>query len=240
MARRGRSGAEPSRWLHPWLLTAAAAGVGLVLWHSPVLYPLKLLSVTLHEAGHALAAYLVGGHVLRISIDRYEGGLTHSVFPPGVWREGLVASAGYLGNALLGALLLRLARRPERAPWVLALLGGGLLALAVLFFRDAFSWLFAAPTAAVFLAAARYAPRVLAHATALFVSAFTCLYALFDLRSDVLWFPWEAGPGGRTDADVLSSLFLLPAFAWGLLWAVLAALSMAWSLGIPGAHRRRG
>jgi len=217
---------------------AIATLLGILFWHSPVLYPLKLLAVTLHETGHALATYLVGGHVEAISISRYEGGVTHLRVPPSLWRQVVVSSAGYVGSTVFGALLLRLSARgkPVRARVVLYILGGGLLLLALLYFRDLFSWAFAAGTSAVLLVVARFAPDLVVRPLAIGISTFSCLYALFDLRDDLWHLPWDAHRG-LTDADALAKILPLPALFWAVLWSALAVLVVIWAL--RGLLRRR-
>ena len=55
--------------------------VGLVFWDSPVLWPLKVLVVMIHETGHAVASLLVGGSVDSISVSGNEGGHCLSRLP---------------------------------------------------------------------------------------------------------------------------------------------------------------
>lgn len=219
------------------VLVVLAAAAGILGWHSPILYPLKLLTVTLHETGHVLAAYLVGGSADSVSIDRYQGGLAWVRVPPQTWRQVVVSSAGYVGSAAFGTALLLLSagRSPRRPRLTLWLLGGGLLALALLFFRDLFSWAFALPTAAALLLAARFAPDGVTRPLAIFVSVFALLYALFDLRDDVLRLPWESR-GGPTDADALARLLPLPALFWGVVWTALS-LGLLW-FGLRRVLRR--
>ncbi|RMG18526.1 MAG: M50 family peptidase [Deltaproteobacteria bacterium] len=232
-----RQRTRPTVHLPSWALVVGAGVLGLTFWNSPLLYPLKLLSVILHEAGHTLATYLVGGTVERISIDARQGGVTHSQYPASLWREVVIASAGYLGSAFFGALALRLAAAPERARWVLGTLGAALLVLAVLFLRDAFSLGFAVLAAGALLAGARWLPGFLVHPVAVFIAAFVCLYALFDLRADLWTLPWESGPLGRTDADLLADRLPVPALVWSLVWTLLAAVLVLWAL--KGTFRPR-
>ena len=56
------------------LLLALCLGVALVFWDSPLLLPLKLLVVTMHETGHALATLLVGGTVQKVTIAVNQSG----------------------------------------------------------------------------------------------------------------------------------------------------------------------
>ena len=76
------------------------------LWWSPVIYPLKLFVVLLHEAGHAAAAVATGGVVQRILVTPDQGGVCYC--PGG--NAFLTLSAGYLGSLFFGALILLLAR----------------------------------------------------------------------------------------------------------------------------------
>ncbi len=42
-----------------------------VLWPTPVVYPLKIFVVMLHELSHAIAALATGGHVVRITLSPF-------------------------------------------------------------------------------------------------------------------------------------------------------------------------
>jgi len=78
----------------------------------PFLLPLKLLVVFIHETWHALAALATGGSVDEIVVRRDQSGL--ATFRGG-WYT-VIASAGYVGSSLTGALLLWAgARRARRA-----------------------------------------------------------------------------------------------------------------------------
>jgi hypothetical protein len=97
-------------------------GAGVFLWHSPLVYPLKLLTVLLHEAGHAIAANLDGGRVVSITIDRLEGGLCLFEYQPTFLNKVVTSSAGYLGSALAGAILLFVTMRRGSGKLVLGAL----------------------------------------------------------------------------------------------------------------------
>ncbi len=56
------------------LLTALIAA----LWQTPVVAPLKILIVFLHESSHVIATVLTGGEVVSLTIDPYQGGLVTS------------------------------------------------------------------------------------------------------------------------------------------------------------------
>jgi len=70
--------------------------VVIILWTTPVLYPLKLLVVFFHESSHALATILSGGDVAQLVLLKEQGGYVMS-------RGGsrfLVLNSGYLGSLL--------------------------------------------------------------------------------------------------------------------------------------------
>ena len=76
--------------------------VSLTPWAQFLLYPFKLFTTWVHECGHALMTVLVGGRVTSITIEPDTSGLTQSLVPAGRVARGLVASAGYLGAAVVG------------------------------------------------------------------------------------------------------------------------------------------
>lgn len=185
-----------------------------LLWPTPIVYPVKIFVVFLHELSHALAAVATGGRVEAISLDWREGGET--------WVRGgstfLMLSAGYLGSLLWGLALLAIARsRPGRArPAIQAL--ALLTVLVTLFFVRGhfgivFGFLFGT---ALFFAGRRLRPDgAVVLLTALGLTS--ALYAVLDIRSDIL-----ERPGALSDAAMLAQLTGIPTLFWGGLWATLA------------------
>jgi hypothetical protein len=188
-------------------------GIGTVFfWHSPVLAPIKIFVVFVHETGHALAAVCTGGRVVSMVVTPWESGYVEYVGGLPV----VVASAGYIGSALFGGVLLLLAGRPGRAATTftgLAVLFG----LGTLWFvRNPFGIVFGLGTAAVcgILVWKRFPG---AHYLLDVLAVMSTLYALYDL-SDFLLI------GAVTDAVILAQITRLPAFLWALLWSVVALL----------------
>lgn len=73
----------------------------IFFWNSIILAPLKIYMTAIHETFHGLAAFLTGGSIYKMSLDHFSGTLTSSGgFYP------IISVAGYLGSALLGALLI--------------------------------------------------------------------------------------------------------------------------------------
>jgi len=190
-----------------------------LLWWTPVVFPLRIFVVLLHEISHALAAIATGGTVERIVLHMDEGGATYV-------RGGnpfIMLSAGYLGSLLWGLALIEVAgMRPSRARRALAALGVFVLLVAALYVRNVFGFLFAlAFGGALFAASQRLRARGVA-IVLLVLGLTSALYALLDIRSDVL-----ARPHLMSDARMLAELTGVPTLVWGVLWTVIA-LAACW------------
>ena len=190
-----------------------------LLWPTPVIFPLKIFVVLLHEISHALAALATGGTVERIVLDMNQGGATYILGG----NAFLILSAGYLGSLLWGLLLIEIAgARTQRARWAVGALGAFVLVIAALYVRNMFGFIFTGVFgAALMLGAQRLPTRGVA--TVLLVLGLTsALYALLDIRSDIL-----SRPEVRSDAAMLAELTGVPTMAWGILW-IGAAVAACW------------
>lgn len=199
-----------------------------LLWETPVVYPVKLFVVLLHELGHAAAALATGGSVDRILLYANEGGATRV-------RGGnafVMLSAGYLGSVVAGLALLAAARmRAARVRAVVAGLGVVVLATAALFVRNAFGLIFCLLVGAALILASRHL-RPAAQAALLTALGLTsALYAVLDIRSDVLHRPHL-----DSDARLLADLTGVPTLVWGTLWMAVA-VAACWIAFRRALHR---
>jgi len=201
------------------LALGAAAVAGILFWNTWPLYPFKLLVVLMHESGHAAATLLVGGSVEAIRISPDQGGVTLSRFPPSVLREIVIASAGYVGSAVSGCVLLYLAARSRSGRWPLIALAGWCTLITLLYVRDGFTLFFVLGCALALGLLARFGAPWLRRAILMFLAAFSCCYALYDIRDDLLHL---ASASGGTDADALARATFIPAIVWGVAWGALS------------------
>ena len=193
-----------------------------LLWTTPVVYPLKIFVVLLHEISHGLAAIVTGGTVDRILLDTQQGGAT--------WTRGgnafLILSAGYLGSLLWGLLLIELAgARAARARWALTTLATVLLVVAALYVRNLFGFVFTITAGAALLFASRRLPPIGVARALMALGVTSALYALLDIRSDIL-----QRPHLPSDAYMLGEMTGIPALAWGIAWIVLALVTCGFAL----------
>lgn len=97
-------------WRH-WLELGVIALALIVLWQVPWLgslaYPFRLFGTFVHELSHGLAAIATGGEFQRFSVSPDLSGLA--------WSAGgirvVVSSAGYIGSAIFGGVLVALHAR---------------------------------------------------------------------------------------------------------------------------------
>jgi hypothetical protein len=196
------------------------AGFGLYFgllwyfWESPAVYPLKIFVVLLHEWSHAVALLATGGVLERIVLDPYQGGATFG-------RGGsafLTLSAGYLGSLAWGGLMVLGAQARRLRPEILnGVVGGSVMALSVLYVRSPFGLGFGLLFGGALMVTSRYVPSIWNRRILLTLGLTSCLYAILDIKSDVL-----DRPELRSDARMLAELTGVPTLVWGGVWIVLA------------------
>lgn len=224
----GRSGG--GGWRKLAFLGGFAAYFGAVwfLWDTPVIYPVKLFVVMLHEISHGLAALATGGTIEQIVLDPHQGG---ACYCPG-GNAFLTLSAGYLGSLLWGLLLLSAASAP-RIPnrTLLFVVGAAVLALSLGYVRNGFGLLFGFGFGGAMMIAGwklnAGASRVLLTALGLT----SCLYAILDIKSDVL-----DRPHLQSDAAMLAEMTPgITTTTWGVIW-ISVALAVS-ALALVRAYR---
>jgi hypothetical protein len=184
------------------------------LWNTPVVYPLKIFVVLLHELSHAGASLATGGSVQRIELDPYQGGVCYC--PGG--NAFLVLSAGYLGSLAWGGAMFA-AARAARVRTDLVNTGIALVvALATIFYvRSPFGIGFGILFSGTLLWVARRAGAGLNRGILLTLGLTSSLYAILDIKSDIL-----DRPELHSDAAMLADVTGVPTVVWGILWIGVA------------------
>ncbi|MFK7940851.1 MAG: M50 family metallopeptidase [Roseovarius sp.] len=203
-----------------WQLIAILVVV-FALWSTPVVLPLKILIVFLHELAHALMTLLTGGEVLEMSISAQQGG--HVISRGG--SRFLILTAGYLGSLVIGVGLLLAALRTRADRVVVAVFGMVMLGVAVLYMRDFFALGFTLATGLALLAMSRYLPNDLNDMTLRIIGLSSLVYVPFDIFDDTI-----RRSGARSDAYMLAEEFGGPTMLWGGLWLVLSGVVIVWCL----------
>ena len=206
-----------------WVAIAVSLIASLTPWGPTLLYPFKLFTTWVHETSHALMTVLVGGRVTAVTIDPDTSGLTHGLVPASRVARGLVASAGYLGAALVGCLLMAATRVERRARNILYGVGAFMLLTVVVWMRNVFG---VVVVLAWGLALVTMARRRMANALRFLLSLLAVQVALnsvYDIR--VLFLV-----NGPSDAATMARLFLLPAWFWAATWMLMSVAMLWWTL----------
>lgn len=198
-----------------FLTIFAAYFVGLwFLWNTAFVYPVKLFVVLLHEISHGLASVLTGGQIHAIEVTPLQGGLCRC----GGGNAFLSLSAGYLGSLLWGGLMIwgavKLGRRAE---WMTALIGVLAGSITVLFIRQPFALAFGLAFGAALVAIALRVGSAGNRAVLIGLGMTSCLYAVLDIKSDIL-----DRPELMSDARMLAEMTGVSTVAWGILWIGIA------------------
>ncbi|MBX7113468.1 MAG: M50 family metallopeptidase [Myxococcaceae bacterium] len=215
------------------LLFIGCIALGILAWELPVLWPLKLLAVLGHETGHAVATWLVGGSVTRVSIASNESGQCLSQLPQTFFGLVAVYSGGYVGSAVISAVLLLVTFRFNAQRVLLWAACGWLLLMGVLYARDFFTLGFCAGMAVLFGVAARYFAPGVQGAINVFLATFTALYAVMDLKDDL----WNSAVRSQSDAQLLANVTHVPALFSAAVWSLLSVAIVVWGLYLSLRHK---
>jgi hypothetical protein len=216
---------------------AVALIASLLLWNLPfggvLLYPFKLLATWLHEMSHGLVMLVTGNGLDHVTIYRDTSGLAHAHDDAGPTALAFIATAGYMGTALWGAVLL-VATPTARAARIALLVLAGLLAITLVVVSapegDRFGQIAIAAMAAAVAAVAIVVPARWRIAVAHFIAAQSCVNALLDIR--VLFRPHQIVNGLENETRSDAHTMALATFGTDAHWAVWfwSITWLVWSL----------
>ncbi|MEW6751681.1 MAG: M50 family metallopeptidase [Candidatus Latescibacterota bacterium] len=195
-------------------LPLICATVVFGLWDTALLKPARLFMVLTHEMLHVVATYATGGTVTQTLIRMDETGRTVSV---GEYTP-IVAQAGYLGSALLGALLIYASTRPGLLRVLVVLLGVASLLIATRFAADdGLAWRTGVTAAALLLTAALGFSQEAMRVGGTWLGVMFCAYVAHDFGTDLLVQPQI------TDAGLLARHLQHPGLAMpiAVAWCVV-------------------
>ena len=196
-------------------------GVLWVLWDSPVVYPLKMFVVLLHEISHGIMALATGGAIEYIQLDPRQGGACMCSGNP-----FLTLSAGYLGSLTWGIILVTAAQAARvNSRIVTGLIGFTVVGLTIAYVKGVFGLGFGLAFGAALLVAAKQLPVLWNQRVLMTLGLTSCLYAILDIKSDIL-----DRPHLQSDAAMLGDLTGIHTVVWGILWITMALIASGWLL----------
>lgn len=230
------------------VVVGSVAALWLVKSDLVVLRPLVWLAVYVHEAMHALAGMMLGLSVQTITINTRGGGLTFMEADRSSLQTIVVASAGYVGAALVGAGSLELCRRLRSGrvacgavaalvalvgllwvPWRFDPTFSGAAVTGSTSGDGRFTTLFYVVTTALFVLLAAQPSARLRRVALLMTASALCLISVEGLKQvlDV------SAIGGHSDAKLAETASPLSSWMWSVLWllfGVSALVASVWSL----------
>lgn len=213
----------PNR-LAGWRGRELAALIGLalamlLLWHVPGLgllfYPFRVFGTFVHEISHGLAAIATGGTFHRFVVNPDLSGIAWSA---GGWTW-IITSAGYIGSAVFGGVLVLLMAWRMKASTILFWVGISLGLLCLLFVRNIFGIASGLVLATALITAARRLPvhwasgLLLVLAVQLMLGGIESLFGLVQL---------SAGSQAVTDATIMAQSTGVPALVWAMVWTTVS------------------
>lgn len=188
-------------------------GVVVILWNTPLIYPIKLLVVFFHESSHALMALITGGSVHEMVVTSIQGG--HVISSGG--SRLLTLNAGYLGSMLWGAVIYLLACHSRWDRLISTLLGLLVVVITLLFVRNLFGMVFGMGAALALVALGRYGSEPLNDLLLRCIGMTNMLYVPLDIYSDTISRDYL-----RSDARMLAEEFGGFTMLWGGIWLLLS------------------
>lgn len=219
------------------VVASLAVAAGWLLPYSIWFFlPFLYLNTHVHELSHALAALVTGGQVGRILVFANGSGIAEIAGG----SLPLIASAGYIGSAALGGLLVAHAKTERGARRALGILAAILGASLLIWVRgDWVGWTSGLVWVLVLGSAARLARGAWAIFGAQFIGLQQCWASIESL---FVLLRISAGKEAISDAEIMARATGIPSLFWAVLWFAIslvilsAALRESWSGS--GAGRR--
>ena len=215
------------------LLLSMIAVVSLALWQfrlgRKIVRPYFILGVFFHEVGHAIAILMLGGRPVKIQLLLNDGGVTwwryYQSF--GRFRRAIVSSAGFLGSAIVGGLLILASRNPNITNNILIILGIFSLAITIVWVREWFGYGFMTMIFWGFIILA-IAFRTPPEVQKLMIQFLGVQLSMINFLN--IWYLFDMDPS--SDVAKIERYLWLPYWFWGIMITLLCVEILVQSIRI--------
>lgn len=238
--------AEKTSFLRSNGLIVSLALISVVLSSLPIVHyillPFEFFTTFIHEGSHAIASLIMGESVDKIVINPDTSGYMQHTVSSGIFAQGFISSAGYIGAAMVGGILIVLSSYKNTSKFLLLALGILFLAAIVLYVRDIFTLAVGAGFCiALFLLATKGSDN-LCYFGLNFLAVQCALNSLSDIMTLIklsLGAKASAWSLGHSDAEAVAQMFWLPAIVWSVLWVVISLIILWYALKTSSRIRAR-
>lgn len=237
---------EKTTFLRSNGLIVSLALISVVLSSLPIVHyvflPFEFFTTFIHEGSHAIASLIMGESVDIIVINPDTSGYMQHSVSSSIFAQGFISSAGYIGAAMVGGILIVLSSYKNTSRFLLLALGILFLVAIVLYVRDVFTLVISAGfSAALFLLATKGSDN-LCYFGLNFLAVQCALNSLTDVMTLVklsLGARASAWSVGHSDAEAVAQMLWLPAIVWSILWVLISLMILFYALKTSSRIRAR-
>lgn len=217
------------------LYLVIALVIVIVLQNMPslrfLMYPFNLLATWIHEMGHGLTAELMGGNFNKLVINSDTSGYAEYSYNPltmGTFAKAIIGSAGYMGTAIFGTMMLFFRKKEGFVKAFSVLLGVFMIASLAIYIRSWIGVFFAVPFSGLLLFIGLYSNAEFNKFFYNFLASQIALNTVLDIK---VLFSIGNRTGGvmglvnsQSDASKVADLLIFPYWFWAGLWLLTSVL----------------
>lgn len=185
------------------------------LYNHPMLYPLRMVIVSLHESSHAIAILLTGGEISGFTMLPNEGGSVNA-------RGGnmiLAAMSGYLGSLLIGLFLFYFSSVSKKDKYAFLVLAMWMAPFTLFYFSDQFTLIFGIVVSLVFTGIYLINSHIFSDLVLKLLGLFSIIYVPHDIYSDTI-----SRSHLKSDAYFMAQNIGFTTEIWGWIWMILSLI----------------
>lgn len=191
--------------------------VSIIIWDSIIIYPIKLMTVLLHEISHGLAAVVSGGSIISLDINTE---LSGSCIVEG-GNSIIIASSGYLGSLMFGLLFIYSSYNNKSSKWILISISIIIILFSINTSNNFSLQIFSLLLVITLLIIYFFAPSIISKYLIIFIGIVSCLYVVVDIKNDLI-----DSSNVSSDALVIANLTGINELVWGLLWFTISIIGL--------------
>jgi len=199
------------------ILILAGIIIMLFFWDLILFYPLKLLTVLIHEISHGIAAQMTGGKISEIALSKNIGGYCITIGG----NQIIIFLAGYFGSILTGLLIFYFSEKPKLSKYFFNFLSLILILYSLIFIQSTASILISTSIIFILLILPQYIIKNISTMIYKLLAVLTTSYVIIDIKNDLFY-----SHNLLNDYDNLEILTGIKSYIWAVIFLGLALFSL--------------